>query len=105
MIAEPLVESVTCPSTCGQGVLQEDHLPSTKDITNKDGDNGADEASNIVACNRDSLDGRDMIVVGMSRDIDFWKRFDKTAECEETSHYTLIISEEEEVDTWYDVSG
>jgi hypothetical protein len=45
------------------------------------------------------LNGRDVVVVGMSYDVDFWEGPDKAAKCKETSHHTLIISEEEEIDT------
>ena len=98
MMAEPLLRSVTYLSE-NPRTLQEDHLPSAKYVTNEDRDNSADKTSNIVTGNRDSLNGRDVVVFGMSHDIDLWECSDKAAECEETSHHTLVITKEEEVDT------
>lgn len=37
----------------------------------------------------------------MRIDIDFWESFYKTAEREETSHHTLVVSEEKEVDSLF----
>jgi hypothetical protein len=80
-------------------ILQENHLPSTKDIANEDRDNGTEEASNIVTGDRDSLNGRDVVIIGMSHDINLWERSNEAAKREETSHHTLIITKEKEVDT------
>ncbi len=75
------------------GGPKEDHLPSTKNVPNEDGDDRADEATNVVGSHGDTLDGGDVSVSGVIHCVDFGKLSDPASQCEESSHHTLVVTE------------
>lgn len=49
--------SLQCSTNDHDGSTEENHAPTTERITDEDGDNGTDEASQVVRCHSNALVG------------------------------------------------
>lgn len=81
------------------GRSKKDGLLPTQQIAQPDCTNSAEETTNIIRSDSDSLNGRGIggtwwRLIG----VDLRESVKKDIQCEQTSHYTLIISKEEEVE-------
>ena len=75
---------------------QEDHLPSAEDVADENGDYCTDETADVVTGNGNTLDGGNVRIAWVVYCVDFWELSDPTSECEESSHHTLVVTEETE---------
>lgn len=73
------------------GGAQENHLSSTKGITNEDSYNRATEAAQVITGDGDTLNSRDMVGIGILDCVDFRKRGNPARQRNKTRHNTLAM--------------
>lgn len=75
------------------GSTKKDHFPTTEVVTDEDGDDGADEASQIVRCHSNTLVSRALRRIRGIRSkiwIDVGELVKEDGQCQDTSHDTLV---------------
>ena len=73
---------------------QENHLPSAEDVADENGDDCTHETADVVTGNGNTLDGGNVGVAWVIYCVDLWELSDPTSESEESSHHTLVVTEE-----------
>lgn len=82
------------------GGTDEDHLSATKRISDEDGDDGADEATQVIRGDSNALVGGTLggsAVLALGLGVDGGKLAEEDGQGEDTTHDTLIITKEQEI--------